>query len=103
MHPSRSGNSSITIITSAIITRWAMRSSTASITGRPDDAFAVARGSVDSSITTNGPRDRTGSVVEHYGHNVNKLPSRRAPPASPGNDRGEASSNERQRGRFRHS
>jgi hypothetical protein len=34
---------------------WATRSSTASIIGRPDDEFAVARGSVDWSNTTNGP------------------------------------------------
>jgi hypothetical protein len=43
-----------------IIKRWATRSSTASITGRPEDEFVVARGSVGCSTTTNEPRDRTG-------------------------------------------
>jgi hypothetical protein len=66
----RSENSSITIIASAIIKRWATRSSTASIPGRPDDEFAVGRGSVGCSITANGPRDRTVELWNTTGSRV---------------------------------
>jgi hypothetical protein len=68
----RSENSSITIIASAIIKRWATRSSTASIPGRPDDEFAVGRGSVGCSITANGPRDRTVELWNTTGSRVTR-------------------------------